>query len=110
MVDVRKYSWLNSRLKSFRREFSHLGEIHSLLPTNVHIMSLTVTASNSLANWKHPSKILSCSSLCPTYAADSPFFWKEVTWSCIKDNSGETTRTIDGSPLRKMSNVHGRQP
>ena len=26
-------------LNDFRREFSHLGEIRSLLPTNVHIMS-----------------------------------------------------------------------
>ena len=41
--------------------------------------------------------------------ADSPFVRKEVTWSCIKDNSGEITRTIDGSPLPIMSKVHGRQ-
>ena len=34
---------------------------------------------------------------------------RPVTWSCIKDNSGEITRTIDGSPLPIMSKVHGRQ-
>ena len=36
------------RGESFRSEFSRLGEVRSILPSNVHVMALTATASATL--------------------------------------------------------------
>lgn len=41
---------------SFRKEFSHLGEIRSLLPEDVHLMALTATATK--ATRQHIVRIL----------------------------------------------------
>ena len=36
-----------NRGDSFRREFSRLGEVRSIIPENVHVMALTATATKS---------------------------------------------------------------
>ena len=37
--------------QSFRKEFSHLGEIRSIIPLNVHVMALTATATLSTRHY-----------------------------------------------------------
>ena len=32
---------------TFRPEFSHLGEVRSIVPESVHVMALTATATNT---------------------------------------------------------------
>lgn len=32
---------------TFRPEFSHLGEVRSIIPDNVHVMALTATATKT---------------------------------------------------------------
>lgn len=39
------------RGQSFRKEFSHLGEISSIIPLNVHVMALTATATLSTRHY-----------------------------------------------------------
>ena len=39
------------RGQSFRKEFSHLGEIRSIIPLNVHVMALTATATLSTRHY-----------------------------------------------------------
>ena len=82
--------------------------------TNLFWYSSTSSSSSTFQDWyKGTGSTLLRSYHVPLFdqhmLADSPFVRKEVTWSCIKDNSGEITRTIDGSPLPIMSKVHGRQ-
>ena len=42
------YNFYLRRGEEFRKEYSRLGEVRSILPHNVHVMALTATATRTL--------------------------------------------------------------
>ena len=42
------YNFYLCRGEEFRKEYSRLGEVWSILPQNVHVMALTATATKTL--------------------------------------------------------------